>query len=365
MVIDMNYWTKVFKRLILLFLLIIGIYFAFKLAAFYMPFLIAFIISLLVEPIIKFVVKHTKITRKTSAIIVLITVSILIISLLAWGIMSIISESSNLLQSLNGYIEKLYNKFQEIIASIDFNKIRLPKEFNEILNNSSQDFLVTISNWIRNTLNSLLQAITSLPNIFIYIGITLVATYFICTDKLYILDLIEYHLPKTWVKRLMLHLKEVIYSLGCYLKAEAILVIISFIITLIGLYIMNFIGLNVKYPLLAAIAISFVDALPILGSGTVIIPWAVIASTEGDLNLAIALLILLIIISAVRQLIEPKIVSKQIGIHPIFTLIAMYTGFKIIGIIGLLIGPIVLIILKNVFGTFIDKGFIKGILDRK
>lgn len=365
MVIDMNYWTKVFKRLALFFLLIIGMYFAFKLAVFYMPFLIAFIISLLVEPMIKVVAKHSKMTRKTSAILVLTIVSILIIGLLAWGIMSIISESSNLLQSLNGYIEKLYTKSQEIIASIDFSKIKLPREFSNILNSSSQDFLETVSSWIRNTLNSLLQTITSLPDMFIYIGITLVATYFICTDKLYILDQIEHHLPRTWVKRLMMHLREVISSLGCYLKAEAILVLISFIVTLIGLYAMNFMKLNVKYPLLAAIVIGFVDALPILGSGTVIIPWAVIAATDGDLNLAIALLVLLVIISIVRQLIEPKIVSKQIGIHPIFTLISMYTGFKAIGIIGLLLGPIILIILKNVFGTFIDKGLIKGILDRK
>lgn len=361
----MNYWTKVLKRLVLFLVLIIGMFFAFKLAVFYMPFLIAFIISLLVEPIIKFVAKHSKFTRKTSAIIVLVIVSIVIVGLLTWGIISIISESSNLLQGLNGSIEKLYAKFQELTKSIDFNKINLPKEFMDIVNNSSQDFLSTASTWIRNTLNSLLQTITSLPKVFIYIGITLVATYFICTDKLYILDQIEHHLPRTWVKRLMLHLREVVSSLGCYLKAEAILVLISFVITIVGLFIMQFMGLNVRFPLLAGIAIGFVDALPILGSGTVLVPWAVISATDGDINLAISLLVLLAIISIVKQLIEPKVVSKQIGIHPIFTLIAMYTGYKVIGVIGLLIGPIILIILKNVFGTFIDKGLVKGILDRR
>ncbi len=361
----MNYWTKVLKRLVLFLVLIIGMFFAFKLAVFYMPFLIAFIISLLVEPIIKFVAKHSKFTRKTSAIIVLVIVSIVIVGLLTWGIISIISESSNLLQGLNGSIEKLYAKFQELTKSIDFNKINLPKEFMDIVNNSSQDFLSTASTWIRNTLNSLLQTITSLPKVFIYIGITLVATYFICTDKLYILDQIEHHLPRTWVKRLMMHLREVVSSLGCYLKAEAILVLISFVITIVGLFIMQFMGLNVRFPLLAGIAIGFVDALPILGSGTVLVPWAVISATDGDINLAISLLVLLAIISIVKQLIEPKVVSKQIGIHPIFTLIAMYTGYKVIGVMGLLLGPIILIILKNVFGNFIDKGLVKGILDRR
>ena len=67
--------------------------------------------------------------------------------------------------------------------------------------------------------------------------------------------------------------------------------------------------------------------------------------------------------SIVRQFMEPRLVSKQIGIHPIFTLIAMYTGFKLIGVLGMLIGPIVLIVLKNIFGSLIDKGVVKSILE--
>lgn len=86
-----------------------------------------------------------------------------------------------------------------------------------------------------------------------------------------------------------------------------------------------------------ALLIAFSDALPILGSGTIIIPWAVICAFQGRLNLAIALMVLFVIISIVRQLLEPKVVSGQIGIHPIFTLAAMYTGYKIIGIMGMLI----------------------------
>lgn len=86
-----------------------------------------------------------------------------------------------------------------------------------------------------------------------------------------------------------------------------------------------------------ALLIAFSDALPILGSGTVMVPWAVICAFQGNLNLAIALMVLFVIISIVRQLLEPKVVSGQIGIHPVFTLIAMYTGYKVIGIMGMLI----------------------------
>ena len=95
------------------------------------------------------------------------------------------------------------------------------------------------------------------------------------------------------------------------------------------------------------------------------IPWAILCAINGYLNLGIAIIILLVIMSVIRQLLEPKLVSKNIGIHPIFTLIAMYTGFKVIGVMGLLIGPIVLIIFKNIFANLIDKGVFKTIFDRK
>ena len=94
------------------------------------------------------------------------------------------------------------------------------------------------------------------------------------------------------------------------------------------------------------------------------IPWAIICACDGDLTLGISIIVLLIIMSIVRQFLEPRVVSKQLGIHPIFTLIAMYTGFKFIGVLGMLIGPIILIIIKNVFATLIDEGVVKSIFDR-
>ena len=109
--------------------------------------------------------------------------------------------------------------------------------------------------------------------------------------------------------------------------------------------------------------IAFVDALPILGSGTVMVPWGIISGLNGDLKLGISIIVLWIIMSVVRQFIEPKIVSSKIGIHPIFTIISMYTGFKILGIIGMFVGPIVLIILKNIFSKLLDDGIVKTIFN--
>ena len=109
------------------------------------------------------------------------------------------------------------------------------------------------------------------------------------------------------------------------------------------------IGLNVKSPFLIALGIGFVDLLPILGSGTVMLPWGVIEIIMGNVELGLAVIGLLIFISLVRQFLEPKIVSSHLGIHPLYTLISMYIGFKISGVLGLLIGPIVLIIILNFF----------------
>ena len=84
------------------------------------------------------------------------------------------------------------------------------------------------------------------------------------------------------------------------------------------------------------------------------VPWAIIEACKGDIRLGVAILVLWIIMTIVRQIIEPKIVGGQIGIHPIFTIISMYTGFKFLGIIGMFVGPIVLIILKNIFAKALE-----------
>ncbi|MBR3249345.1 MAG: sporulation integral membrane protein YtvI [Clostridia bacterium] len=365
MIFDAPHWTRILKRSTYFLGSVIGIYLAFKLSVFYMPFLIAFIISLLMEPAIKYIMKKTNLTRRTSSIIIFIIVFGIIVGAMIWGIITIISESTNLLQTINVYFDKAYEQVQNIISYFNFDKINVSEQIMTIVQNAAGEILNFISNWLTSFLTKLANIVTSIPTMSIYFGITIVALYFICIDKIYILDLVEHHMPKQWTRKLFIHIKEITTVLGGYLKAQATLIIISFIISVIGLYAFKFIGLNIEYPLLIALAIGFIDALPILGSGSVMIPWAIIASLNGDLKLGIAIIGLLIVMSIVRQFLEPRIVSKNIGIHPIFTLIAMYTGFKFIGVMGLILGPIILIILKNLFSNLIDKGIVKTIVDSK
>lgn len=264
MIFDTSYWTRVGKRILYVVFLLVGLLIALKLSVFYMPFLVAFIISLIIEPAIRFIMRKTNLTRRTSSIIIFTIAIVIILGTLAWLIITLFSESSSLLQGLNNYFDKAYIQFQNIISGLNFDKIHLSNELLTVIQNSTGDILQTASNWVRGSLTGLIDLITSLPSIAICIGITVVALYFICVDKIYILDQIEHHLPKIWVKKLKNHLKELVESLGGYLKAQASLVLVSFIISLVGLYILKFTRFNVEYPLLMAIFIGFVDALPIL-----------------------------------------------------------------------------------------------------
>lgn len=365
MITDMNYYKKVGKRLLIFIFTLILLYIAFKLSIFYIPFFIAFIISLIIEPLIRRVMKITNLTRKMSAVITLIIVFAALIGFLVWGITSIITEANNILNNLNSNMSSITTKIQNLLSQIRLDSIKIPKEIMDVINNSLNDLINEGRNILQGYLGKIIDTLTQIPKVIIYIGITIIATYFVCTDKMYLLDQMEHHLPRNWVNKFGKKLRKVISSLGDYLKAEGILILISFIIVLIGLVIFNLIGMNVKYPLIIALLIGFVDALPILGAGTIMLPWSVISAFNGDIKLAIALIVLYIIIIVLRQILEPKIVSNHIGIHPIFTLIAMYTGFKVIGVIGMFLGPIILIILKNVFETMIDNGVVKTILDRK
>lgn len=283
MIIDMNYWSKVFRKILIFSFSVLGIYLGFKLAVFYMPFLVAFILAQIIEPVIRFLMKRLKWRRKTSAIFVFAIFLTLLIALLAGGIFALISETSNLLSGLNGYIEKVSIQFNEVTSKIDLNKLKIPNEMVTTIQNAGKDLFELVGIWIKNFLTGVLNVITSLPSICIYTVISILALFFMCTDKIYMIDQLEHHFPEIWVRKLSKHLKDIIKSLGQYLKAQTILVFVSFLICLIGLYIFKFAKLNIEFPLLAALGIAFVDALPIFGSSAVMLPWAVISAFNRGL----------------------------------------------------------------------------------
>ena len=308
---ELTYWTSIIKKAIVVLLSIMIIWISVKLTFFYMPFLIAFLISLIIEPLIKRIMSKFKLSRRISSIIVFIVTFGFIIGILIWGIATVISESSNLLSNFNYYYEQANNIIQKVLLKFNDGKINLSENLMNILKNNAYELLEKFSKYLQQFLTRVIAGVTKIPTLAIYIGVSVLSLYFFCTDKIYMIDELEHHLPEKWMKTLTKHIREIIKVLGGYLKAQLTLIFISFIICLIGLYIFHFIGLNVGFPLIIALAIGFVDALPILGTGTIMIPWGIISSLNGDLRLGIAITVLWIIMSLIRQFLEPKIVSRQ------------------------------------------------------
>ena len=254
----------ILKKIGLLIIIFVILILSAKLFAFYIPFLIAYLISLLIEPIIKWVHKKTDFSRKTSSILVLVTVFLVLIGLISWGTVSLISESTNLLGALNTYLEKGIEWVNFVLKKIDMDKLALSDEIKQMIQGASSDFLNRAIDFLKNTLTNFLENLKSIPTIMVYIVITILATYFITSDKIYIWDRLEHHIPKKILGKIATKVQKITTSLGSYLKAEMTLIGISFVIVLMGLNIFYLMGMNVGYPLLMALLIGFVDALPIL-----------------------------------------------------------------------------------------------------
>ena len=257
-------YSKILKNCLVLLFAIVLFYLGLKLSIFYMPFLIGYIISILIEPLIKFVKNKTNLSRKTSSVIVLVFVFILLIALMIWGVITLINELSDFLSGMNMYLDKIIIFIREAWKYLE--QFNLPDDIKYLLQNSVRAIFNGFSTMLKNSMTKILQSISSIPTIFIYSIITILATYFISSDKFYILDRLEHHFPKSWVGKVRMHLSEIISSLGKYLKAEAILILITFIIVTIGLNLFYILDMKITYPFLMAVFIGFVDALPILRS---------------------------------------------------------------------------------------------------
>lgn len=361
MISDFNYLSNVVKKVgsfILTTLVLLGIL---KLSCFYLPFLFSFLIAMMLEPVIKLFMNKIKLTRKLSSIIVMGIFIVILTLIIGWGISTLFSETNKLVDNADIYINKVQELFNNLSNSKLVNKI--PNELKDLIFMSKDDILKTLLNTLNRFFELFKNFIMSIPNFFIILFFSLIALFFMCTDKIYMIDQIEHHLPDKWAKHFLLHLREIVRKLIKYLEAETILVVISFFVSLVGFWIFNLIGIKVQYPLLVALGIAFVDALPILGSGTAMVPWAIIEAINGNFSYGIAIIILFVIMMVVKNFLEPKLVSKHIGIHPVFTILAMYTGLKLIGITGLIVGPVLLIIIKEMYEPLIEKGIIRSLFD--
>lgn len=352
-----EYYKKIGWKVLTIIIALLAIFVSYKLAIFYIPFVIAYLISKLLDPLINFFCKKLKLNRKVSSIIAIIILLGTIGSIITILVISLINEITHIISSFNINYDEIQIWINDIINRYN---IDISTENLKIMLSQNSD---TIKNIVINVGTTVLNFFTSIPTIVMYTVITILAVIFMCFDKEYVKSVVKKHVPKVFLDKLKSIFKETCGVAFNYIKAEAKLSLICFIIVLIGFWVMKLCGIQVNYPTSAAVITGIVDILPLLGAGIILIPYAIYSFIIGNTAFAIGTAIIWIIWAVLKQLIEPKVVSKQMGIHPIFTLIAMYTGYKIIGMLGLMLGPIAVLILKNIFKTTIDKGVLKSFFE--
>lgn len=358
-----NYYKKIGLKIAVLAVALFGLFLLYKLAVFYTPFIIAIIIASLIDPIIKFFTKRLKFNRKIATILSLLLVTGILGTLITLGITKLVEECKNLIATSNDSYKQLYDYCIGYINDIQNGNSPLPAELAELAKQSIQGIIDGAKRIATGMGGKIISTVSSIPTMVTYIVITILATIFTCYDRQFVLDKISSQVPKKWMDKAKEIYTEMCSVTWNYIKAEAKLSFTCFILVLIGLIVFDLVGLGVKYTVLMAILIGFIDLLPIFGAGSVMIPWAIYLAFTGNVPLAIAVACLWGAWAILKQFIEPHAVGKQIGLHPIFTLAAMYTGFKLIGVIGLMIGPIVFLIITNVFRELIKKGVLKSFFE--
>lgn len=313
------------------------------LLAFFAPFVIGWIISWLAAPPVNFFEKRLKIKRKAGSAVVIIAV-IALITFAIYGIGAIlVKEGKGFVQSAPEVWASLQEDFEEIGERLDKFYLSLPKNVQEKLD----DVAIQVQSFAGDSLGKLgtptLTALGNfakyLPTLIVAVIVCLLSAYFFVADRENVNTWCRRNMPKVIQERYWLVRQSMIKAVGGYVKAQFKIEIWVYLLLVIGLWI-----LQVKYVLLIAVLIAFLDFLPIFGTGTVMVPWAVIKFLGNDYKMGIGLLIVWGMGQLVRQIIQPKIVGDSVGLSPLPTLILLYVGFQLGGVPGMIIAiPIGLI----------------------
>lgn len=359
-----NYKRFDFKKLyfiLYIILVLIVVYLIFKLGIFLFPFTLALFFSIMTQPFSRFLEKKLKFSQKIATIVSIVLFLVIFLGFISLSALRLSGEIYKLSINLNKYSKEAQSLWNTAIDKIYSLLGYFPEGFDEQVKNSINGFIRIGTSKLGSFINSLINFITSIPTIILYICITILSTFFISLDKNKIMAFLEQQFPKSWIKKVYNIKREMFNVLGSYIRAQIILMTICFFELLISFNILSFLKFNLPYPLIFSIVICIIDALPILGAGAVLLPWSLISFVTGDINLGLALLVIYFLVLSVRQMLEPKLISQNLGVHPLVTLISMYSGFKFFGVIGFLIGPVVMIILKNVFSRELEIGFFREI----
>jgi len=318
----------------------------------FLPFILAIVIAILIDPFVDWLVHARKFSRGLAVAVSLLIVLSLIGVIITFMISRLVIELSALYGNLPEYTRFLMNYGLETAEQIRIflTNNPLPAEAENALRNNLQTVIDSMTGLIAQTTNLLFNLLTGLPGFVTIIIISAIATFFVSRDKAAITGFIYKLTPQRFIAPLSVIISEISKALVGFFRAQAILISITALLTIIGLYI-----LGVSYALTMGLVVGIFDLLPILGPGTILVPWALILILSGSFNQGVALLILYAVLIGVRQLIEPKIIAANIGIHPLATLMSLYLGLKFIGVWGIIIGPFLVILAKAVLKSIGNK----------
>lgn len=322
------------------------LFLVFKYAAgWFMPFIIGLILALIVQRPARFISAKTKLPQKISCVVcVLVLVGLLgllifgIIMFIAHNLGNITTSLGSLMDTLEGSLCSLCDKIKPFMTKFqESSGIKI-----DISSNGLSQVMLKLTNISEIAVNSLQGFFSKLPAVFLDTIVTIVAASFIAADYRRVVDFLYKLIPERY-RKTVTGIKDFIFGTVLkLLRAYLTLMLITFTELSIGL---AFIGINNPIGIAAIIAV--VDILPVLGTGTIIIPWGIIELLLGNTLRGVCLLILYLIVTVVRNILEPKIVGDHIGLHPLITLTAIIVGLKSLGLLGMIAFPITILILKD------------------
>ena len=340
--------------LISLVILLLCIFLVPRLVLFFMLFVIGWLISCIANPLVVFLERKLKIRRKAGTVVVIVCV-IAAVSGLGYGLGIVLwRQISGFVQEIPAMWEAVRQDFDTFGAWIDhYIGVRSPK-FADALNNLGNIIGEMITNLPKSfdfsTFEGMGSMVGNIASVLISIIMCMLSAYFFIADREWLGSFLNRLLPETVMRKYDVFASSLKQAVGGYFKAQFRIEIWMYVLLLIGLTV-----LKVRYGLLIALLIAFLDFLPFFGTGIVLIPWALVNVIGGNYLRALGFLIIWGSGQLFRQLIQPKIMGDSIGMEPIPTLFLLFIGYRLAGVGGMLVAvPIGIIVVNMNEAGFFD-----------
>ena len=328
-----------------------------KILRLFLPFVIGYLFSLLVNPLANLLEKRFRLPRNLAAVLVILLCVGVVGGILTSTILKIVDEIRSIYANLPVIQVNIVNAWEELSHKFSSIYNAMPDAVQEMFDEVGRNFTASMSGLAEMEYTPLFKSAgniaKSVPGIFVSAIVFLLSSFFMISDAETVRNAISNTLPESIQTKFERMKVEIRRYIGGYVKAQLIIMFFAFIILFIGLNI-----LGVEYSLLIALVTAFFDALPFFGSGAVLLTWAAISFLTSEFGRGIGLVIIYLCVIFTRQMIEPKIVSQKIGMNPILTLMAMYIGYRLFSIGGMIVGPMLLML----FISFKRAGFFDGII---